>query len=110
MILGIRSKGREVYILLYEIILKESFIMELKFEHLNEVITRHTPAVLVGMGIIGSVMNGTMIVNRIRKYKELRYKIKYEVAGTKCYLTQSLWVTKSNNWLKAHGYPMKRKH
>lgn len=84
--------------------------MRLNFEHLNEAIVNRAPAILMGMGIMGSVMNTSMFVKRNRKYKELQYKIKYEVTGMKYYLTQSLWLTKSNNWLKAHGYPMKRKY
>lgn len=72
-------------------------------EHINS----HGPAILTGIGIIGTVISAQMSVRRDPNHMLRMYRI----TGDEQYYVKYLRMTKSNNWLRMHGYAMRtRKH
>lgn len=81
---------------------------QINFEHPKSIIREHTPEVLTGIGVVGTVMSTMLVVSQY-KNKAVYYKIMYEHTGSDIYLIKYLQMTKTNNWLKMHGYPMRRR-
>jgi hypothetical protein len=75
-------------------------------ERVSTIINKHSTAVLVGIGLIGAMMPTLIGTRRDPRFLLLTYR----VTGDELYYIKYLQATKSNNWLKTHGYPMRRKH
>lgn len=79
--------------------------MELNMEELREMVMKHTPEVLrpeYVAGMIYSIRKTTKRLNDLKKsYEDLdRAFMEYARNATR--------KIHSNNWLKLHGYPMRR--
>lgn len=72
---------------------------------LTTIMRKNTPAILCGLGVVATVARTMMSIKRDARY----WKIMYESTGCEYYKLRYLQMTKSNNWLRMHGYPMKRK-
>lgn len=75
-------------------------------ESVKEYLRNHSPEIIAGIGVIGSITQSMMFNgnNRLRTLKLL-----YELTGDPMYDIEIKHMTKSNNWLRMHGYPMRRK-
>jgi hypothetical protein len=74
-----------------------------------EYVNNHGSKIITASGIIGAVISARMSVNRDPNHMMLMYRI----TGDEQYYVKYLRMTKSNNWLRMHGYAMrtrKRKH
>lgn len=78
----------------------------MEITRISTLLIKHSPEVLTGIGIAGTVAASIMRTKQSRSYN----RIMYEVIGEEVSLVRYLRMTKSNNWLKMHGYPMRRKH
>lgn len=66
---------------------------------------KSAPEILSGAGVVG------MIYSNIFTYGKSRLNmlnVLYRRTGNKKYLVRYLQLTKSNNWLRMHGYPTNR--
>jgi hypothetical protein len=61
--------------------------------------------ILTGVGVVGSMMESMLCMRRSPRHM----KIMYDITGEDFYNYRYLQMTKSNNWLRLHGYPMRRK-
>lgn len=71
---------------------------------MKDVVKKHSPEILLGAGIAGMIAQTMMVRNPSRVYLNL-----YKATGDESYLVKYYRLTKSNNWLKMHGYPMRRR-
>ena len=53
-------------------------------------------------------MTGLLTVKQYEN-EAAHWKLMYDITGSEIYLLRYLQMTKTNNWLKMHGYPMRRK-
>ena len=72
---------------------------------LLERVGEHTPVLLTGVGIAGMLANIYRSVNYSNIGRELKW-VSYRARYENIKIEQG---RHSNNWLKRHGYPMKRK-
>lgn len=81
--------------------------MELKsvYETMNYV-KKHKPEIMIASGMVGIICD---IQSSLRGNKPLLYKRLYEYTRNEYYEIRYMQLTHSNNWLKMHGYPMRRK-
>ena len=65
-----------------------------------------TPAIYAAV-----CLKGVQLCRLFEKQTRIRplYASRYKLIGDTKYEIMYLQLTKSNNWLKVHGYPMKRK-
>lgn len=77
----------------------------IKIHEACRIAMKHSPEILTGIGVAGSIAACSMLsgTNRLRALTLL-----YEQFGDPRYDVLIKRMTKSNNWLKQHGYPMKR--
>ncbi len=85
--------------------------MELKVNanELKEVVKKYTPEIITCVGIvnfIGQIKHEIATTHVGAK----RYLILYKETGNEYYLVKYYQSTKPNNWLKLHGYTIRRKH
>lgn len=83
----------------------ENNIECIKLNKLGDKILKHSPSVLSVVGIAAMVVR-TMMGAKIRP--EIFMRI-YRATGNEYYRIRYYQMTKSNNWLRMHGYPMRRK-
>ncbi len=67
---------------------------------------KHSPEILIAVGVAGYIGSTLMVINR---NNPLVHKALYQATGNKYYEIRYMQLTHSNNWLKMHGYPMRRK-
>ena len=96
------SIRRVVYTFLYERMVNYMF----NKVSLTTIMRKHTPAILCSLGVVATVVQTMMSVKRDERY----WKFMYEYTGCEYYKLRYLQMTKSNNWLRMHGYPMRRKN
>ena len=77
----------------------------IKLNKLGDTIRKHSPAILTVIGAAATVMQA-MMGSRIGPEIFMRM---YRTTGDEYYRIRYYQMTKSNNWLRMHGYPMKRK-
>lgn len=75
-------------------------------ESVKGYLRKHSSEIITGIGLIGSIAQLTILsgTNRLRVLKLL-----YKQTGDPKYDILIKRMTKSNNWLRMHGYPMRRK-
>lgn len=71
---------------------------------IKKLCNEYVPEMLYPAGIIGILTSMTGYVDLKRVYKVL-----YQNSGNEFYKIRYMQLTHSNNWLKMHGYPMRRK-
>lgn len=81
---------------------------QINIGNLRSVINKHSPEILIGMGLAGMVMQARLSAMQCVS-EEAYLKAMYEFTGHKIYLYKYLQATKSNNWLRMHGYPMRKR-
>lgn len=72
------------------------------------IMKKYSPEILTGIGVAGTICTAMCSVSLYKKnvyYKRLR-RLCPGYANEHCRYLQTI---KSNNWLKMHGYPMRRK-
>lgn len=77
--------------------------LKINVDKLKEAIEKYQPGVLTCAGI--NVIYGQARYIGPRVYLKL-----YKATNNKYYLVKYYQLTRSNNWLKSHGYTMRRKH
>lgn len=73
--------------------------------NIREKLEIYSPDITLGAGIVGMVTSAMMTCRSPKIYLTL-----YKTTGEERWLVKYLRLTKSNNWLRMHGYPMRRKH
>lgn len=71
-------------------------------------LNKHSPEILIGIGIAGITAQSMMAVKSLENKADY-WKLMYEITGHKIYLYRYLQMTKTNNWLRMHGYPMRKR-
>ena len=84
----------------------EISLERVKLSKISDKVLNHIPETLSVLGV-AATMIGTMMC---MKFEPKLYNIRYKRTGNEYYLIRYYQKTKSNNWLKMHGYPMRRKH
>jgi hypothetical protein len=70
---------------------------------ISTILSKNTPEIVTCIGIVGTIMSIKLGMNPDRLF------IRYQITGDEKYLLDYYRMTKSNNWLRLHGYPMRRK-
>ena len=70
-----------------------------------KIIRKYEPEILCSAGIYGA--KALMMVHT-RNTSKVYWSL-YKATGEDKYLAKYYRITKSNNWLKMHGYPLRRK-
>lgn len=73
--------------------------------YISSIISKHSPTILTAIGVFGTIANSIMATKRNPKHLFAMY----QVTGNEEYLVKYYRMTKSNNWLKMHGYPMRQR-
>jgi hypothetical protein len=73
--------------------------------HVSSIISKHSPTILTAIGVIGAIASSIMATKRNPKILLAMYR----ATGNEDYLIRYYRMTKSNNWLKMHGYPMRQR-
>lgn len=81
-----------------------------EIRELNPEVEDETSVSIPNITAVGIVMAAFMPFNLATKKQRVRcYKMLYEHTGDERYKIKYLQLTKSNNWMRMHGYPMRRK-
>ena len=72
---------------------------------IRDISKKSSPEILSTAGIVGMIYSNifTYGIGRLHMLSVL-----YRTTGDNKYLVEYLQLTKSNNWLRMHGYPMNR--
>lgn len=70
---------------------------------MKEMLKKHE-AMILSAGVVGMMAYIPTSDRKIQVYKAL-----YKATGCDYYRVRFIQMTHSNNWLKTHGYPMRRK-
>lgn len=68
---------------------------------------KYLPEMITAAGVAISVLSCLRPISKQKMAS--KYMIRYKLTGDKNYELKCLQLTKSNNWLRTHGYPMRRK-
>ena len=68
---------------------------------------KYLSEIITAAGVAISILSYLRSLNK--EEMAAMYKLRYKLTGDKNYELKYLQMTKSNNWLRTHGYPMRRK-
>lgn len=71
----------------------------------SKMLRKHEPGLISTAGIYGTMASITVYTRK----SPMVYWSLYKATGEDKYLVKFYQITKTNNWLKMHGYPMRRK-